>query len=70
MFSDDDTPIVAKSDLIGHDSGVPIAVNGHVNGSGQQEAYMSEDDDEDDMPLVSSYFRRGEQRVSNSRLKC
>lgn len=53
MLSDDDMPLVAKSDLIGHDDDVPINVNGHVNGSGDQESYISESDD-DDLPLVST----------------
>ena len=51
MMSDDDQPLVTKADLIGHDQTIPINVNGHVNGAGKQEAFMSEDDD-DDMPLV------------------
>lgn len=54
MFSDDDDkPLVAKSDLIGHDGNVPINVNGHVDSSGDQDSFMSEDD-EDNMPLVCS----------------
>jgi hypothetical protein len=47
---DDDKPLVVKSDLIGHDSNVPINVNGHVDSAGDQESLLSEDDD--DMPLV------------------
>lgn len=67
MFSDDDRPFVAKSDLIGHDDNVPINVNGHVNGAGQQEAYMSEDED-DDMPLVCPIFLSAAVYASVSRV--
>ena len=57
MLSDDDRPIVAKSNLIGHDDSIPIHVNGHVNGAGDQDASMSEDEDED-VPLVRSFLTR------------
>lgn len=56
IFSDDDDmPLVAKSDLIGHNDNLSINANGLVDSSGDQESYMSEDD-EDDMPLVCSIY--------------
>jgi hypothetical protein len=63
MLSDDDKPLVPKSDLMGHDSNVTTHVNGHVNGTGDQEAFMSEDED---MPLVCSSSLL---RVTNQTLK-
>lgn len=64
MLSDNDTSNVAQSDPIAHNSGVPIA----VNGSGERAANMSDDDDEDDMPLVSS--TQHATRCNKLRLKC
>jgi hypothetical protein len=54
MLSDDDRPIVPRSDLIGHDRHGGTNGNGHVNGAGDQDTPMSEDED-GDMPLVRSY---------------
>jgi hypothetical protein len=51
MLSDDDKPLIPRSDFIGHDSHAPINGNGHVNGARDQDALMSEDED-DEMPLV------------------
>ena len=51
MFSDDDRPIVPKSNLIGHDRHARTNGNGHVNGAGDQGTPMSEDED-GDTPLV------------------
>jgi hypothetical protein len=51
MLSDDDRPIVSKSDLIGHGTHTQNNGNGYVNGTGDQDTSMSEDEDAD-MPLV------------------
>jgi hypothetical protein len=50
MLSDDDMPLVPKK---GHDSHLSINGNGHINGTGDQDTSMSEDD-KDDMPSVRS----------------
>ena len=53
MLSEDDRPLVPVPDLIGHDTKVSISINGHVNGKGDQDTSMSEDEDEE-LPLVRS----------------
>lgn len=51
MLSDDDRPIVPKSHLMGHGTHTPNNGNGYVNGAGDQDTSMSEDEDAG-MPLV------------------
>jgi hypothetical protein len=51
MLSDDDRPIVSKSHLMGHGTHTPNNGNGYVNGAGDQDISMSEDEDAG-MPLV------------------